>query len=154
METLKAGDGLLVSVGASRTPLWVYDAIGFGVDFDVGLKYGSISASNGGVSLLREPLILSGHVLFAVAPRWSILVRLGVENDFNPTLSSSGSVELGPLRLSSDWGGMVEVGPISSQGRGAASAPRCGPPPSRTNTVSSAARQAASASCCQATTNS
>jgi hypothetical protein len=110
-EELHAGDGASLSFGASWTPLWAYDAIGFGVDFDMGIKYASIEASNGGIQFLRAPLLLSGHALFAVAPHWSILLRAGAEKDVGPQLSSSGSLNLGTATLDSQWGEMIEIGP-------------------------------------------
>jgi len=108
---LRAGEGASFSAGASWTPLWAYDAIGFGVDFDMGVKYSSIEGSNGSAQFLRAPLLLSCHALFAITPRWSILLRAGAEKDVGPQLSSSGSVNLGTATLDSQWGEMIEVGP-------------------------------------------
>ena len=69
--------GLLFSVGGLVTPLWIGDSVGFGVGAFAGVKYHSLGAKNGSVSMTRFPLGAALHVLLHIDDRWWLFFREG-----------------------------------------------------------------------------
>jgi hypothetical protein len=109
-ESLSAGTGLILGVGGMLTPLWVGDAVGFGLGIDAGLKYDSIDASNGSASITRYPIALSVHALAnASGGHHYLMLKGGVIRDFGVSYNASGfaSVDASPTGT---WGPLGEVG--------------------------------------------
>lgn len=89
-QTLSAGDGVAVSVGLMVTPLWLGDRLGAGVTATAGYKGMSVGGSNGGIGLGRFPVTAAIHVLPRFAQRWFFLIRGGIDQETNVSLSGSG----------------------------------------------------------------
>jgi hypothetical protein len=110
-EDLRAGDGIHLAFGLNWTPIWLDNWVGLGAGLDGGLKYASIGASNGHISLLSWPVILSLHTMLAGGTNWSLLARAGLEKDFAPRMSGDGLGAGADASLSSKVGFMGELGP-------------------------------------------
>jgi hypothetical protein len=106
---LRAGRGAILSIGAMATPLWA-GPVGLGLGADIGIKYTSITASNGTVSLTRFPLVLSAHALFDVSHHWFVLAAGGLHHELGVNLSGDGLASGLSVDFDSSWGGMGEVG--------------------------------------------
>ena len=89
-ETLSAGQGFILGIGAMVTPLWPSDVIGFGVGVDGALKYDNIDASNGSASITRFPLALTAHLLTGPDGSHFFMLKGGVARDFGVHYSASG----------------------------------------------------------------
>ncbi len=90
--TIGLGSGLLFSIGGIVTPLWIGDSAGFGVGAFAGVKYDSLSAKNGGVSLTRFPLGAALHLLIHVDDRWWLFFRGGLQKEYGIDISGSGDL--------------------------------------------------------------
>jgi hypothetical protein len=106
---LPAGRGVILSVGAMATPLWA-GPVGLGLGVDIGVKYTSISASNGTASFTRFPLVLSAHALFDVTHHWYILAAGGLHHELGVSLTGDGLFSGLSADFDSNWGGMAELG--------------------------------------------
>ncbi len=110
VATLRGGGGVVLGVGGMWTPLWAGDAAGFGLSAVLSLKYQTISAGNGSVSLLRFPVSLAAHTFLHVGGRWWFLLRGGVQKELGVSLSADGSSGSGEASLTGSVGGLGEVG--------------------------------------------
>jgi len=100
-ETLGAGDGLLVGLGARVTPLWLADTVGLGVGGGAGFKVwqiGSANGSSGNSSIFKWVLTATGHVMFSVQPTWLLVLQGGIERDSGIDWSVNGSSTGVPFR--------------------------------------------------------
>jgi hypothetical protein len=92
-QTLAAGQGAFVRVGAMVTPLWLAaDRVGIGAGADVALKLDTVSASNASVSFIRYPCSFTVHTLLRFRPVWYVLLAGGVDKDPEISVSESGNV--------------------------------------------------------------
>ena len=107
-QTLAAGQGPFLRVGAMVTPLWLAaDGVGIGAGADVALKLDDISASNSDVSLIRYPSSFTLHTLLRVKPIWYLVLAAGVDKDEGISLSRNGNVSVtGGSSLTSRIGGV------------------------------------------------
>jgi hypothetical protein len=109
-RTLSAGRGVLVSAGASWTPLWATDRVGFGLGAALGWKYDSIEADNGWISLTRLPLSFTMHSLIRFDERWFTLVGLSLLTELGGHLSGKGFAAGVDTELSSSLGWAADAG--------------------------------------------
>jgi hypothetical protein len=105
--TLSGGTGLFASVGAIWTPIWLGDAVGFGVGGYLGVKYFSVGDSNSSISLTRYPIGGGAHVLLRIGDRWFLFLRGGLQKEFGVSLSSDA---YGSASLKGSLGGLGEGG--------------------------------------------
>lgn len=89
-QVLTAGRGVLATIGALWTPLWIDDQFGFGAGASMGWKYDSITASNGEVWLTRFPLTATVHTLIRLSKRWFALLSGGLGKEVGGKISGSG----------------------------------------------------------------
>jgi hypothetical protein len=116
-QSLSAGSGVVFSLGAVATPLWVGDAAGFGVGGSIGVKYDSMSASNGNISFVRVPADLWLQTLLRVSPHWFFTVAGGMHKDLDATLSGSGLAADINYSFDRPWGWMAELGFLNMTSR-------------------------------------
>jgi hypothetical protein len=82
-ETLGAGDGLLLGLGARVTPLWLAGRVGFGGGANAGFKVWQVGSSNSGnSSIFKWVLTATGHMALSFDPTWLVVLQAGVEKDF------------------------------------------------------------------------
>jgi hypothetical protein len=62
-ESLSAGKGFVLGLGAMVTPLWPSETVGLGLGVDGAFKYDGIDAANGSASITRYPVALTLHLL-------------------------------------------------------------------------------------------
>lgn len=110
-RTLNSGDGELFGLGGMVTPLWTKDGFGVGLGVDVGVKYGSMDATNGSASITRFPVTLTGHMLANIGGRGPhyFLLKGGIVHDFATHYSLAGIGTL-DVDVSSTWGPTVALG--------------------------------------------
>lgn len=106
-ETLSGGTGVFASVGAIWTPLWLGDAVGFGVGGYLGVKYYSVGDSVSSISLTRYPIGGGAHVLLRIGDRWFLFLRGGLQKEFGVSLSADG---YGSASLNGSLAGLGEGG--------------------------------------------
>jgi hypothetical protein len=114
-EKLDAGTGVFGAMGASVTPLWLGDKVGFGVGGRLGVKYDSIDAKNGSVHLTSYPLSLWIHSYLAVSERWYLSFAGGAHKELSPGLSGDGVASGVQRDYNSPWGWLVDVGVIFAE---------------------------------------
>ena len=107
-QSLAAGQGPLIRVGAMVTPLWLdADRVGIGAGADIGIKIDGGSAANADFTLFRYPASLTLHTLLRVKPIWYVLVAGGIDKDEGISLSKSGDVSvMGGSSVTSRMGGV------------------------------------------------
>jgi hypothetical protein len=109
-QTLSAGQGLVLGVGAMMTPLWPGETVGLGLGIDAGLKYDSIDASNGSASITRYPIAFSAHMLTKLNGGDNyIMLKGGVDRDFGVSYSASGFAS-GTANPIGTWGPLGAFG--------------------------------------------
>jgi hypothetical protein len=108
-ETLSAGTGFIVGLGAMVTPLWPSDLIGFGVGVDGALKYDSINADNGSASITRFPLALTAHLLTGPDGNNFFMLKGGIARDFGVNYSASG-FDTVDANVKGEWGPTGAIG--------------------------------------------
>ena len=108
-STLSAGGGVYLAIGATVTPLWIRNTVGFGLGGDIGWKYDSISASNASVDMSRFPLDLWAQTLIAISDSWYLQLLAGPHKESGVNLSGSGVVS-GGADFDSPWGWMAQGG--------------------------------------------
>jgi hypothetical protein len=108
-ENIKAGQGLLLTVGWMWTPLMSGNNFGAGAGFNIGWKVDFINASNASVTFSRFPLMLAAHALIPLDERWRLLVRAGPYTELAPNLSGDGLAS-GGLDFGTAIGAMGEAG--------------------------------------------
>jgi hypothetical protein len=108
-ETLSAGGGVFFSIGGLLTPVWIGDAVGFGLGGYAGVKYQSIGGSNGHLSLNRFPLGVGAHSLIRLSERWFLFLRGGIQKEVGGSLSGDGDVS-GSQDLTTSLGVLAEGG--------------------------------------------
>jgi hypothetical protein len=110
-QTLAAGQGPFLRLGAMVTPLWLAaDGVGIGAGTDVALKLDNVSASNSDVSLIRYPCSFTLHTLVRVRPILYVLLAAGVDKDEGISVSRNGGVSVtGGSSLTSRIGGTGRV---------------------------------------------
>jgi hypothetical protein len=108
-ETLSAGTGLILGLGAMVTPLWPSDLIGFGVGVDGALKYDSINADNGSASITRFPLALTAHLLTGPDGNNFFMLKGGIARDFGVNYSASGFDTIA-ANVKGEWGPTGAIG--------------------------------------------
>lgn len=106
-STLSGGTGVFLSVGAIWTPLWLGDAVGFGLGGYLGVKYYSVGGSNSSVSLSRFPLGVGPHLLIRIGDRWLLFLRGGIQKEVGISLSADG---YGSASLNGSLAGLGEGG--------------------------------------------
>jgi hypothetical protein len=89
-DSIYAGTGFLMSVNTMLTPLWLHDAIGFGVGGEIGFKVWDITADNGQITLKRYPALATAHTAIRMSDDWFLILAAGVEKDLGVELSGSG----------------------------------------------------------------
>jgi hypothetical protein len=109
-QSLDAGSGMYATIGASLTPLWLGDVVGFGVGSRIGIKYDSIDAKNGSVHLTRYPFSLWIHTYLRISERWYLNVAGGGHKELSPGLSGDGVAADVQADFQSPWGWMGEGG--------------------------------------------
>jgi len=109
-DTIRAGDGLAVSVLGSWTPIWSGDDLGIGFGGSLGLRYKSVSASNGNVSFTRVPAAVFAQLLPRLGDMWFLLVRGGVVKDLMTSLSGGGAAGGLNADLDSGFGAFGDAG--------------------------------------------
>lgn len=110
MQQLKAGDGLVIALVGDVTPFWGGDGVGLGFGASLGLKYDSIGASNGSVSLSRFPLSIFVQLLPRLDDRWFFQLRGGLTKALGTTMSGSGVAAFDDVSFDSQLGGFGELG--------------------------------------------
>lgn len=110
-RTLSAGTGVILSVGATATPLWA-GPVGFGVGVDLGWKYTQLTAENGTLSLERFPVVGSLHTLFHVGGSWYLLAAGGVHHELGVSISGDGVFDGISADPESSLGFMGEIGAL------------------------------------------
>lgn len=115
-RTLDAGKGGVVAIEGAVTPFWLGDIVGFGARLQVGLKYGSIDASNGSVSLIRWPLLLGVHTLIRFTDVAYVRLGANIETHAGLSLSASGDAGSGSADLDSSLGVGGELSLFFRQG--------------------------------------
>jgi hypothetical protein len=90
--TISLGSGVLFSIGGMVTPLWIGDAAGFGLGAFAGVKYDSLSARNGSVSMSRFPVGATVHLLLHIDDRWWLFLRGGIQKEFGISISGTGDL--------------------------------------------------------------
>jgi hypothetical protein len=109
-QSLSAGQGFVLGIGAMATPFWPADTIGFGVGIDGSLKYDGIDASNGSASITRFPVALSAHLLTnGSGGDHYFMLKGGIERDFGVSYSASGFDSLN-ASVPGTWGPLGAVG--------------------------------------------
>jgi hypothetical protein len=119
-DDLRAGEGFIADLEGAVTPLWSGDSVGFGAGGAVGVKYRSIDAANGSISLLRFPVLAFVQMLAPTGERGSFLLRVGVQRDLATHFGVSASGTEGGADLSSSNGFVGEVGAWYQMNAGAA----------------------------------
>lgn len=114
-QTLEAGRGIVFSLGATLTPIWLARRVGFGIGADAGWKYGAITASDGALAATRYPLVGSAHVLLGIASGWYLRVAGGAVYEANVALRGSGVLKGLDADANDALGGMAEGGVIYIQ---------------------------------------
>jgi hypothetical protein len=109
-DTLTAGGGVLLLLGGEWTPFRSRKFHGLGFGLRAGLKYDSVGASNGKISLMRFPVLASVHGLIHFHRGFFALGRVGVEKDFRPVLSGEGDARLSSVTFANRLGVFVESG--------------------------------------------
>jgi hypothetical protein len=104
-QTLSAGTGVDLTLGATLTPLWIANTAGFGVGASVGVKYDSVGGSNGSADLTRFPVELWAQTLLRLSPRWFLAVAGGAHKDLDVSLGSSGVASGFNASFDCPWGG-------------------------------------------------
>jgi hypothetical protein len=99
-----------LTFNGSTAPWWISNVVGFGFGIELGLKGGSISASNGSASLMRYPLVGFLQVLARMSDRTYILARGGIDKDLSVSLSGDGILADAKADFTSNVGWMGEVG--------------------------------------------
>ena len=109
-DVMHYGDGYLLGGGVSFTPLWIGDRLGLGAGLDVLFKYASFNAGGTHATQSSMPVLLTLNALIGLdhGARWYLLVRGGLETDYNRrflgTTGASGTGafgEIGPMFLAS-----------------------------------------------------
>jgi hypothetical protein len=106
-STLSGGTGVFASVGAIWTPIWLGDAVGFGLGGYLGVKYYSVGGSDASVSLTRYPIGGAAHALIRIGDRWFLFLRGGIQKEVGVSLSSDA---YGSANLVGSLGGLAEGG--------------------------------------------
>jgi hypothetical protein len=109
-RTLRAGTGVILSLGGKLTPVWIGDCIGFGAGVDFGWKYGSMTASDGAITLTRFPLVGTIHGLLRVSSDWFIFVAGGLVYEVDVSVSSSGVLAGTNAKADNALGELAEAG--------------------------------------------
>jgi hypothetical protein len=110
-QTLSAGQGFIVGLGAMVTPLWPTQGLGFGLGVDGSWKYDSIDADNGSASIRRFPVAFTAHLLTngsGGGPHY-FLLKGGVTKDFGVNYSASGFASLN-ADVKGTWGPTFALG--------------------------------------------
>jgi hypothetical protein len=109
-ETLSAGGGLFLEMGATYTPVWFGWRLGlqFGTDFN--LMTSRVGAANGKIDLTRYGYLVSSHLLLHVAEGWFLVAGGGLQSVFSAKLSGSALGEDIHADLGSARGAMLEFG--------------------------------------------
>jgi hypothetical protein len=89
-KNLRAGRGVLVTVGGLWTPLWIDDRFGLGAGGSIGWKYDNITAMNGSVSLARFPLSATVHSLIRISKLLFTVLSAGVTKEVGGKISGKG----------------------------------------------------------------
>jgi hypothetical protein len=108
-SSLKAGDGVYLTLGGTVTPLWLGDTVGLGFGGGIGWKYYTFEAGNGSLNLSRFPIDLWVQTLLPVSGRWYLLLQTGPHKDAGVKLSGSG-VASGEATFYGRWGWMAQAG--------------------------------------------
>jgi len=109
-STLSSGSGVIAGIGATLTPLWAADTVGFGLGVDGAIKYDHLGASNGSASITRFPVALTAHILTDVSDGLHFLIfKGGVTRDFGVNYSASGFASI-DADVSGTWGPIGAVG--------------------------------------------
>jgi hypothetical protein len=109
-NTLSAGTGGVLRLGATLTPIWIEGAVALGVGASVGVKYNSVGASNGSVVLTRFPVELWGQTLLRMSRRSFLTLAVGGHKDTGISLSGSGLASGFNANFTSPWGFMIDAG--------------------------------------------
>jgi hypothetical protein len=109
-RSLKAGQGVNISLGMAVTPLWLGDAVGFGAALDFGVKGWSVDASNGGIELVRFPVIATARMLVPMGEQWFLLAAAGAHKELHVHLTSSGVAAGTDVMFTSPVGPLAELG--------------------------------------------
>jgi hypothetical protein len=113
---IPAGDGIVLSLGATLTPLWL-GPVGLGAGVDLGFKYYALQTRGGGYDLRRVPIVASLHALVSVADRWFLLFAGGLHAEVAIQASRTGSRSDGSeTRYPAAFGAMGEAGVLYAVG--------------------------------------
>jgi hypothetical protein len=108
--SLNAGGGVILALEGMVTPIWIAETVGLGVTGEIGVKYDSLDADNGSISLLRWPMYLGAHALIRASNRVYLRLGGGVEKHAGVHLELSGQIGTGSADFTSSLGGAGEVG--------------------------------------------
>jgi len=114
-QSIDAGSGVYGTIGASLTPLWLGDVVGFGAGSRIGIKYDSIDAKNGSVLLTRYPFSLWIHSYLRISERWYFNIAGGAHKELSPGLSGDGVAAGVQANFQSPWGWMGELGLVFAE---------------------------------------
>ena len=109
-DNIRAGEGVVLDLQLSFTPLWIGDSFGFGAGGSIGVKHSSIDASNGSISLTRFPAVAFAQMMSPIGERGSLLLRAGVVKDLGVNLGLEVSGQNASGDLPSQMGFMAEIG--------------------------------------------
>jgi hypothetical protein len=111
-DSLAAGQGWLLAVGASVTPLWTSDGIGFGATLEAGWKRGSARIDGETFTLGRAPLAAALHMLVPTTERLYLVLAAGASKDV--AIHADGKVigESLTLDFTSGMGVIAEIGAV------------------------------------------
>ena len=106
-DTLSAGDGLFVYLGTSAMPVWIENAVGFGVGGSIGWKRGSVGDSSASLEITRFPLDIWVQALIRATDRWYFSLLGGTHKEYGASLGGTG---VDDVPLTSPVGWMSEIG--------------------------------------------
>jgi hypothetical protein len=110
-NTVRGGEGLILSGGLTFTPLWFGDRFGLGLGVDAGWKYKSTSVNaDASVKLERFPVVTSARALVHLGKAWHVLAAGGLVVELGPNLYGDGLLEDFDVEFDTAIGGMAELG--------------------------------------------
>lgn len=110
-NSVRGGEGVILSGGLTFTPLWLGDSVGLGLGLDAGWKYKSTSVNaDASVALERFPIVPSARALVKLGGSWHLLAAGGVVLEMSPSLQGDGLLSDLDIEFDNGTGGMGELG--------------------------------------------
>jgi hypothetical protein len=110
-NSVRGGEGVILSGGLTFTPLWIGDSVGLGLGVDAGWKYKSTSVNaDASVALTRFPIVPSARALVKLGGSWHLLAAGGLVLEMSPSLQGDGLLSGLDIEFDNGTGGMGELG--------------------------------------------